>query len=68
MTTDLPLMKSVLTTLAKKILLLMGLSEGMSASDEAIQKMYQIYVKNLCIRNYNINNFKWRNIRYNENN
>ena len=58
MTTDLPLMKSVLTTLAKKILLLMGLSEGMSASDEAIQKMYQIYVKNLCIRNYNINNFK----------
>ena len=58
MTTDLPLMKSVLTTLAKKILLLMGLSAGMSASDEAIQKMYQIYVKNLCIRNYNINNFK----------
>ena len=58
MTTDLPLMKSVLTALAKKILLLMGLSEGMSASDEAIQKMYQIYVKNLCIRNYNINNFK----------
>ena len=45
----------------------MGLSAGMSASDEAIQKMYQIYVKNLCIRNYNINNFKWRNRRYNEN-
>ena len=38
MTTGLPLMKSELTPLAKRVLLLLGLSAGMSAADEAIQK------------------------------
>ena len=38
MTAGLPLMKSVLTPLAKIILLPLGLSTGMSAADAAIQK------------------------------
>ena len=38
MTAGLPLMKSVLTTLAKSGLLLIALSAGMSAADAAIQK------------------------------
>ena len=38
MVTGLPLMKSVLTPLAKSVLLLLGLSAGMSAEDAAIQK------------------------------
>ena len=60
MTAVLPLMKNVLTVLAKSVLLLLGLSAGMSAVDTAIQKK-------LCIRNSSINNFKWRNVRHNEN-
>ena len=51
MTAVLPLMKNVLTVLAKSVLLLLGLSAGMSAVDAAIQKK-------LCIRNNSINNFK----------
>ena len=38
MTAGLPLMKSVLTTLPKNVLLPLGLSTGMSAGDAAIQK------------------------------
>ena len=38
MTAGLPLMESVLTTLAKSGLLLIALSAGMSAADAAIQK------------------------------
>ena len=38
MTAPLPLMKSVLTPLAKRVLLPFGLSAGMSAADVAIQK------------------------------
>ena len=38
MTAGLPLMKNVLTSLAKNILLLFGLLTGMSAADAAIQK------------------------------
>ena len=38
MTAGLPLMKSVLTPLAKRVLILLGLSAGMSAADVAIQK------------------------------
>ena len=38
MTAGLPLMKSVLTSLAKSVLLPLGLSAGMSAADAAIQK------------------------------
>ena len=38
MTAGLPLMKNVLTPLAKNILLPFGLSAGMSAADAAIQK------------------------------
>ena len=37
-TTGLPLMKSVLTPLTKRVLLPLGLSAGMSAADAAIQK------------------------------
>ena len=39
----------------------LGLSAGMSAADAAIQKNIYIYM------NYSVNNFKWRNGRYNEN-
>ena len=38
MTADLPLMKSVLTPLAKNVLLPIGLSAGMPAADAVIQK------------------------------
>ena len=38
MTAGLPLMKSVITLLAKSVLLPLGLSAGMSATDAAIQK------------------------------
>ena len=38
MAAGLPLMKSVLTPLAKSIFLLLGLSAGMAAADAAIQK------------------------------
>ena len=41
MTAGLPLMKSVLTPLPKSVLILLGLSAGMSAADAAIQnKIY----------------------------
>ena len=56
MTTVLPLMKSVLTRFAKSALLRLGLSLRILAADAAIQ-----------IGNYCIDNFKWRNGRYNEN-
>ena len=38
MTAGIPLMKSVLTPLAKSVLLLLGLLAGMSAADAVIQK------------------------------
>ena len=38
MTAGLPLMKNVLTPLAKNVLLAFGLTAGMSATDVAIQK------------------------------
>ena len=63
MTTGLPLMKSVLTPLAKNVSLPFGLSAAMSATDAAIQKKK----KKKWISNYSIDNFKWRNGRYNEN-
>ena len=47
MTAGLPLMKSVLTPLAKNILLPFGLSAAMSATDSSIQKKS-------WIRNYSI--------------
>ena len=40
MTAGLPLMKSVLTPLAKSLLILLGLLAGMSATDGAIQKKF----------------------------
>ena len=55
-----PLMKSVFTLLVKSALLPFGLSATMSATDAAIQKK-------LLIKNYSINNFNWRNGRYNKN-
>ena len=51
-------MKSVLSPLAKGVLLPLGLSAGISAADSK---------ENWLIRNYSINNSKWRNGRYNEN-
>ena len=39
-TAGLPLMENVLTPLAKRVLLPLGLSAGMSAADAAIQKMF----------------------------
>ena len=40
MTAGLPLMKNVLTPLAKSLLILLGLLAGMSAADAAIQKKF----------------------------
>ena len=40
MTAGLPLMKSVITLLAKSVLIPLGLSAGMSAADAAIQKKF----------------------------
>ena len=40
MTAGLPLMKSVLTPLAKSPLILLGLLAGMSAADAAIKKKF----------------------------
>ena len=45
-------MKSVLTPLAKSVLLPFGIPTAMSAIDAAIQK------RNSWIRNYDINNLK----------
>ena len=52
MTAGLPLMKNVLTPLAKSFLFPVRLSAGMTATDAAIQK------KDFWIRNDSINNFK----------
>ena len=38
MTAGLPLIKSVFTPLAKSVLLSLGLSEGISAADAAVQR------------------------------
>ena len=51
MTAGLPLNKSVLTRLAKSVVILLELSGEMSAAGAAIQKK-------LWVRNYSINNFK----------
>ena len=52
MTAELPLMKNVLTPLAKNILLPFGLSAGMSAADAAIQKkIYESGTTALIISN-----------------
>ena len=51
MTAGLPLMKSLLTTLAKNVLLPFGLSAGMSAVDAAIQKKLWIRTAALIILN-----------------
>ena len=51
MTAGLPLMKSILTSLAKSVLLPLELSAGMSAADAAIKKKSWIW-------NYSINNLK----------
>ena len=56
----LPLMKNELLALCKSVLIPLGLTATVSATDSAIQK-------NLLIRYNSINNFKRRNGRYNEN-
>ena len=61
MAAGLSLMKSILTPLAKCVLLPFGLSATMLASQIKLLK------KSSRIRIYNISNFKWRNERYNEN-
>ena len=62
MTAGSPLMKVVLTPLAKSVLIPLGLSAGIAAAFAAIQKNIYIY-----IRYKSIDNFKWRNRKYNEN-
>ena len=57
--TGLLLMKNVLNSLAKSLLILLGLTA--SASDAAI-------IKNVGIWHYNIINLKWRNEWSDENN
>ena len=52
MTAGLPLMKKLLTPLAKSVLIPLGLSAAMSAADATIQK------KKLWIGHNSINNFK----------
>ena len=61
MTASLPLMKSVLTPLAKNLLMPVT---AMSLTNTTIQKKKK---KDSWIRNYSINNVKWRNERHNEN-
>ena len=52
MTAGLPLMKNLLTPLVKKVVLLFGLSTGMSAADAAIQKkIYGSEITTLIISN-----------------
>ena len=62
MTVGLPLIRIVLTPLS--ILLPLGLSAGMSAADETIQKSFMDQV--ILWRHYRIDNLKWRDGRYNE--
>ena len=50
--TGLPLIKNVIKSLAKSVLILLGLIAAASASDAGIHK------KNIRIRKYNFNNFK----------
>ena len=50
--TGLPLIKNIIKSLAKSVLILLGLIAAASASDAGIHK------KNIRIRKYNFNNFK----------
>ena len=60
MTAGLPLMKSVLTPLAKSLLILLGLLAGMSAADAAIQKkFYGLGTTALIISNEEIINKRY---------
>ena len=45
MTDGLPLMKSVLPSLAKSVLISLELSAGMSAADAAIQKKKKLWIR-----------------------
>ena len=63
MTAGSPLMKVVLTPLAKSVLIPLGLSAGIAAAFAAIQKK-NIYI---YIRYKSTDNFKWRNRKYNGN-
>ena len=72
MTSGLLLMKHVLTPLAKSVLIPLGLSGGMSATNAAIQKKIFGSLRPLdlawCPTALIIPNEEiWRNIRYNEN-
>ena len=51
MTAGLPLMRNVLTPLAKNVLLPFGLSATMSATDAAIQKNHRLETTALIISN-----------------
>ena len=64
MTAGLPLMKSVLTPLAKSLLIVLGLLAGMSAADAAIQKkFYGLGTTALIISNEEIihKRYYWNN-------
>ena len=49
---DLPLMKSIFTSLAKRVLMLLGLTEVASATDAAIEnKVFLLVMTTLIISN-----------------
>ena len=49
---DLPLMKSIFTSLAKRVLMLLGLTEVASATDAAIEnKVFLLVMNTLIISN-----------------
>ena len=53
MTPDLPLIKGVLTPLAKSIPLPFGVSAAMSAKDAAVQKKTNVWISYNNINNFN---------------
>ena len=54
MTAGLPLLKNVITTLAKSVLIPLGVTVGASATDADIPKK-KLWIRNNCF------NLKWRN-------
>ena len=56
MTAGLPLLKNVITTLAKSVLIPLGVTVGASATDADIpKKKKKLWMRNNCF------NLKWRN-------
>ena len=67
--TRLPLMKNLLKPLAKSVLIPLGLTASASATDATIHKNVWIWRASFWLSQVNnINNFKWGNEWYHENN